>query len=434
MKSPRRANQASASPAVRYRGQSYTQIKRYWQGTHRTCAPSETLQNIRPLFAEMGLTRLANVTGLDCLGLPVVLSVRPNSAYLSVDAGKGVSLEDAAASAAMECLERYTAEKVRLPEFCCAYQDLAGDFETVPIQNLPLTRHSLFHPGLMERWCLGWDLMAQGEVAVPAGMVTLLGRHRSRKDDLFCFQTGSNGLASGNNFLEALCAALNEVIERDAVTCWRMMLRATGRPIPRVRLETIELPLVRDVLNRFAAARVQPILLDCTTDTKVPTYMAYIYDLSERNMGIYRGYGAHLDPEVAMVRALNEAAQGRLVYISGARDDFFHADYLRLRKADDQGAIAYYEAMPATVDAGGLVSRSTGTFEGDFALLSQGLAQVGLTQIIAFDLTLPGHPVSVVRAIVPGLEGYLFNYYAPGPRALAHVAQAKALASQEAGS
>jgi ribosomal protein S12 methylthiotransferase accessory factor YcaO len=42
---------------------------------------------------------------------------------------------------------------------------------------------------------------------------------------------------------------------------------------------------------------------------------------------------------------------------------------------------------------------------------------VGVDHVIAFDLAPPDLPVSVVRVVAPGLEGYShFPHYAPGPR------------------
>ncbi len=76
---------------------------------HRTCSPQETISQIEPYFEKIGLTRLADITGLDRIGIPVILSVRPNSTFLAVDAGKGITPEAATASAAMEYIERYHA-------------------------------------------------------------------------------------------------------------------------------------------------------------------------------------------------------------------------------------------------------------------------------------------------------------------------------------
>src|SRR5690348_13948976 len=65
--------------------------KTYLCGTHRTVEPEETLRKTIPLMPAMGITRIANITGLDRIGLPVVLVTRPNSRSLAVSQGKGLS-------------------------------------------------------------------------------------------------------------------------------------------------------------------------------------------------------------------------------------------------------------------------------------------------------------------------------------------------------
>ncbi|MCP4251989.1 MAG: YcaO-like family protein, partial [Candidatus Scalindua sp.] len=144
-----------------------------------------------------------------------------------------------------------------------------------------------------------------------------------------------------------------------------------------------------------------------------------IYDIESRAIGIYRGYGAHLDPEIAMIRALTEAAQGRLIYISGSRDDFFRCNYRRLKRGDDERAIDYIERSPETIDARDRENESSDTFEEDIIRVFEKLKRVNVNQIIALDLTLPEFDIAVVRIIGPGLEGYKFDYYSPGQRALA---------------
>src|SRR5437879_3429593 len=69
-------------------------------------------------------------------------------------------------------------------------------------------------------WTFGWDLLSQEEIGLPVSMIHMGNRTTTRIFDLFSFQTTTNGLASGNNLLEAIHAGLLEVIERDAVTCY----------------------------------------------------------------------------------------------------------------------------------------------------------------------------------------------------------------------
>ena len=57
--------------------------KAHRAGTHRLVAPEHTIARVRHLMPVMGVTRIANITGLDCIGIPVVVVTRPNSRSLS---------------------------------------------------------------------------------------------------------------------------------------------------------------------------------------------------------------------------------------------------------------------------------------------------------------------------------------------------------------
>ena len=67
--------------------------KGYRLGTHRAVSPTETIAQVAPFLAGMGITRVANVTGLDRIGIPIVMVVRPNSRSLAVSQGKGLDLD-----------------------------------------------------------------------------------------------------------------------------------------------------------------------------------------------------------------------------------------------------------------------------------------------------------------------------------------------------
>ena len=70
----------------------------------------QTWLAIRPHLRRIGITRLANITGLDRVGIPAYSAVVPRSQdILSVYNGKGVSDLAAKVSAAMEALERVVA-------------------------------------------------------------------------------------------------------------------------------------------------------------------------------------------------------------------------------------------------------------------------------------------------------------------------------------
>lgn len=403
-----------------FQNQAYRAAKSYWQGTHRTASPEETLERIRPYFKSIGLTRIANITGLDRIGIPVTIGIRPNSRSVVTSSGKGSTLDAAVVSAAMESIELYCAEMIDLPEITLSYAQLAQKYPVIALEHLHLRETSLFNVNQLEQWCLGWDIIQQTRVAVPVQAVSMNYSRFWYQDfaNLGSFEMGSNGLASGNHFLEALSSALYEVIERDAVSCHLEAFWQTNR-LRRVRLETIASPLVLDLLAKFEAAQVVPILFDCTVDTEIPVYRAYLYDPSGRAPNSH-GYGAHLDPEVAMLRALTEAAQTRAIVISGARDDLFHQYYTTLRiKRNSSYEASNLASNPPTIDARGRVSEATGSFEEDIEIILKKLQRGGVNQVIVFDLTPPDWDISIVRVIVPALEASFNRNYKAKSRALA---------------
>lgn len=410
---------------INFRNRAYQAVKHFWYGTHRTASPGETLERVRPYFKFIGLTRIANITGLDKIGIPVTISIRPNSYSVATSSGKGTTLEAAIVSAAMESIELYCAETIDLPEINLSYAQLKENHHVLPIEQLPLRENSLFNINRPEQWCLGWDIVNQTQVAVPVQAVSM-NYHRfwSKKvTNLGSFEMGSNGLASGNHFLEAVSSALFELIERDAISChleaYRKGYGIPGYRMPRVRLETIESPLVKELLAQFEAAQVVPILFDCTVDTEIPVYRAQIYDPSG-HVPSSHGYGAHLAPEVAMMRALTEAAQTRAILISGARDDIFHQYYTALRLQRNHDAEArILESNSPTIDARDKKSQATSMFEDDIEIILDKLKRVGLTQVIVFELTPPEWDISVVRVMVPGLEASFHTIYNPKQRAIA---------------
>ena len=105
--------------------------KAFRHGTHRTNSPDETLARYGPLARQMGITRLGNVTGLDRIGIPVAIAVRPNSRSLAVSQGKGLALSHAMASALMEAIELFHGENLTARTRVASFQELSAEVRTL---------------------------------------------------------------------------------------------------------------------------------------------------------------------------------------------------------------------------------------------------------------------------------------------------------------
>src|SRR5216117_4110987 len=140
--------------------------KHFHSGTHRTIAPEETLRKIRPLTPVMGITRIANVTGLDCIGIPVVMVCRPNSRSIAVSQGKGLTLAAAKASGIMEAAEGFHAERIEQPLRLGSSRELERSLLLADVEALPLRPDSRWHPDLQILWIEATDLNSDERVWV----------------------------------------------------------------------------------------------------------------------------------------------------------------------------------------------------------------------------------------------------------------------------
>src|SRR5438876_4822333 len=141
------------------------------EGTHRSQSLENTLRYALRLAPVMGITRIANVTGLDSVGIPVVMVCRPNSRSVAVSQGKGIDLASARASGLMEAAELYHAETITLPLRLATYEELRYQHRVVEIEELPRRFGSRFNSGLRILWCEGRDLFSGENVFVPYEMV-----------------------------------------------------------------------------------------------------------------------------------------------------------------------------------------------------------------------------------------------------------------------
>ena len=398
--------------------------KTYWRGTHRACAPDETLARATAAAKALGVTRLANVTGLDYLGLPVFMAIRPNARSLSVSQGKGLDVASAAASALMETLEIAHAEEPRLRRVFATQRILARRARTAELGQLPRARSR--PPGLDHEitWVEGADLADGSPVFVPFDLIDC--RFDDQRRSIFA--RSSNGLASGNVWPEAVCAGICEVIERDATSLWQRRTDADRRR-RLINLESVRDRDCRALVGGLMDRGINVALWDVTTDIGVACIVCRINEAAGNERSALRpfwGAGCHLARDVALIRAVTEAAQARLTYIAGSRDDLYCRNYARAEPASLVQLIRdEWEGRQPGQSFDRIPSQARNTFEDDLAQLLARLKAAGLEQVIAVDLTDDRFGIAVVRIIVPGLEvDDEHNRQRPGPRA---VAMAKAL-------
>ncbi len=400
-------------------GQSDPGYKGYRLGTHRAVSPAETIARVTPFMEEMGITRVANVTGLDRIDIPIVMVVRPNSRSVAVSQGKGLDLGAAKASGLMESVETWHAERISLAVRYATYAELHRDHAIVDIEALPRIEESRFHAQRRMLWIEGRNLIDDRSLWVPYEMVHTDYTHPLPPGH-GCFPASTNGLASGNHVLEATCHAICEVIERDASSVWHHLPQPL-REQSRLEPDTVNDSACHETLRRLEAAGIDAAVWDTTTDVGVPSFYCLITERNGQPGHLGAGAGCHPSRSIALLRALTEAAQTRMTYITGSRDDL-SPDEFTGRGVDEkqERARELIGRQTPMRDFRRIPTRTADTFQDDLGWLIDRLGIIGIEQVIAVDLTRPEIGIPVIRVVIPGLEApHDDEDYLPGPRATA---------------
>ena len=369
----------------------------------RACPPEQTLATVGPALPACGITRVASVTHLDTLGIPTWVSVRPGGQVLQISNGKGVTDAAAQASATMEACELHLAENPDPARL--RYGSMAGlakvepDARIVPPADLPNSVERYFTPDFIGEWTSGTDMGTGGRVWIPSSAVYF---HRR---PVF-FNTTSNGLASGNTRAEARLHAIYELIERDAISAVSEGGRLRLRGRRRIDPDSVTSPLARLILDRCTAEGASVVLMAFSAAVAVSVIWALL--LGERSLStrtlINWGFGAHVNPEVALVRALTEAAQSRLAKIHGARDD------VRLKLGDTKDSRPYRVLKSLTPNTSWKQVEEQPHLdlpdapEAVVPRLVDELIRRGRGPVYGFDLSDPGKHLYCARIIAPRLE------------------------------
>ena len=365
----------------------------YLGGTKRAVAPEVTFERVQKYLAGYGITRLADVTDLDCLGVPVYTSMRPRGRITQSSQGKGARAIDAKVSALMEAIESTHAENPTV-ELVRASMTSLERAARAPIDPSTLCRYvaGSWSPRLKTLWVAAEELVADRACLVPASSVYFISPS--------LFLTSTNGLASGNDVTEATLHALLEIYERDALSILVDDEDVSFDNCDVIDLSTIDVPFLLENVERLRRAGVTLRLLRVSLDSAIHTFIAMLLDSSPLapSTHISGGFGAHLDPTIAASRAITEAAQTRIGNIQASRE------FLTMDMFSDLHDQFFEMALSFEADTAwsSLVDGSTATIAGDLAVVTRQCQADGASQIIRHVLTPPDHVVSVVKVQIPG--------------------------------
>jgi YcaO-like protein with predicted kinase domain len=383
----------------------------------RTRPPEETLAQVGMHLPRMGVVRLADITGFDRVGLPVVAAVRPNARGPTARYGKGLTLSAARVSAAMEAVETYHTEHPTIPVVLGSIAEIAAGRKVLSTTMHLRVRGKSFDSNTEILWVEGLEVVSREKLWLPFESATFVSRQPTPYWAGF-FRSESTGTAAGNTMLEATLHGLYEVIERDARTLFAVRPRAS-QAAARVDPHTVRDPVTVELIKKIESADLCPAIWDVTSDICIPCFMVRVLERDQGRMphSLWSsGGGAHLSPMIALRRALTEALQGRAVLMSGCGDDFNESHYAPCSKAHGQNWKHWLNEKPvgemlATDDL------QCSSYEDELQAILDRLTRADFSEVVVVDLTQHEFGIPVVSVCVPEAEDATdFANHVPGPR------------------
>lgn len=223
------------------------------------------------------------------------------------------------------------------------------------------------------------------------------------------YPTGcSNGAAAGNTLAEALLQGLLELVERDSVGMWWL----TRSRRPAFDLASWDDPRVASALAPQQALGGEVWVLDVTSDIGIPAAAAVAVDWTPHTRAPLLGFGAHIDPALAVVRALTELAQmqapvvaseGHILRAPQESPEAAWFDEVRVEDEPWLAPVGWTPPPPAPAHSalGEAIDEAVTRIE------SCGV------EVLWADCTRPDVGLPVVRTWAPGLR-HFWNRYGPG--------------------
>jgi oxazoline/thiazoline synthase len=339
--------------------------------------------------------------------------------------GKGPTDAEARASAMAEAVERYCGTwRADRPERRASFEQHRPG-AAVRLSDLLLfsprqyANRRQLNPGLSHfhaipdpltddaviSWTDGWSLTNDRPVALPAaycwyGHPSLAGAPVGGAD--------SNGCAAGDSLEDAVLRGFCELAERDSVALWwyhRSLM-------PGVDLRSSGDSWIGRVHEMFAERLQRELwVLDITSDLGVPSFAAVSRHNQRPTEDIIVGFGADLDPAVAVRRAVSELCQflPSVAAFDGARTRYGLTEtaavqwFSTARVAEQPWLLPSpsLPAVPATTNAHDVPRDAAACVRRCVDLASA----AGLEMIVV-DQTRPDIELAVARVIVPGLRHF----------------------------
>ena len=388
----------------------------------RLRSPEATYEHAARLMPRFGISRVTDITRLDKLGLPVHASVRPRGQGLRVHAGKGLREVESRVGALMEALEFAAADPRRNPagqpmSVAAMQAGWAGAFRFIdlaPRRGVPVDA-TLELPVLDCE-----DLIRGTPTALPTELLFVSDDKPARPP---VFGSNTNGVASGNSLDEATLHGLLEVLERDALS-----LEQARRASRRVHDHGLPGHFI-EMADAWRRRGVRLVVRHVPSDTGLPCFKAWLIEPDSSDINLCSGSGLHLDREIALTRAICEAAQSRLSTLHGGRDDIvdFYDKYTQVdpaqRREREARLVAALEDAEGAIDFADVAQATTAgrTLPQLLAGLLDRLRSIGLGSVLRYRFPADLDGMHALRIVVPRCECSDSDLQRMGPRLLSAV-------------
>lgn len=402
-------------------------------GGHRAFTPEQTVQKHQHLISPITgvVTELVRITDP---ANPLVHNYRAGHAFGNAislrglrnilrhkSSGKGKTDSQSRASGLCEAIERYSgifqgdeprkratlAEMGNLaihPERCLSFSDVQyANREALNAQGSAEVYRWIpnrFDESQAIDWTPVWSLTEQTHKYVPTAFCYY--SYPLLEADRFC-RADSNGNAAGNTLEEAILQGFMELVERDSIAMWWYnRLRR-----PEVDLSSFNEPYFVDLQQFYREQNRELWVLDVTADLGVPTFAG----LSRRTVGTSErlsiGFGAHLDPTIAILRALTEVSQVGLELDKFSDDqinDSDSKDWMLNVTLETHPCLATDRSQPMKT-ANDYPKRWSNDIYTDVMACVEIARTVGLETLV-LDQTRPDIGLNVVKVIIPGMRTF----------------------------
>ncbi|HEY2561488.1 MAG TPA: YcaO-like family protein [Caldimonas sp.] len=385
---------------------------------------AETIAIAEALMPLLGIRAVVDATGIDRIGLPVFFSIRRRTATRRIHSGKGLTAADARVGALMETIELAVAEgtsanarPVRMTVGELIAQ-LPGRFDIADLAPRLGAGRDPSRPLLAVR-C---ENIATAETALLPAELALVPGRVGRMQPLFGWS--SNGLASGNTRDEATLHGLLEVLERDTLA---MNLAKDGSFV--LANEDLPPPFANKALE-WQRIGIGLVVRFVPNAFELPCFEAALHDRSSRALLLARGSGLHFEKEIALARAVCEAAQSRARVLYGLRPgspvlDAATAEPLRAIRDKEVRILERLRSTTRRIDFDAVPDRRCCSIAAALHELVARLAAAGLAPIYRHEMDPTGAAAAsglhVVKVIVPRSESIVERHVRMGPRLLERV-------------